>query len=343
MIYNNNTVLIEDFSDNLHLFNLDERTLKSYSFNKNKKGQEKKISSNVLGEYDISIDNKNDIYIIYQDKNYHLILLINTGKSIKEIKLTEEPMPEIFNLNLEIIDQFPHIFYNVLLEEKKYRIVHHYYNGQTWTTNLVEDIKINQVLNPIKIIPHGEEIKLIYYNMEKKEEIYCKNFNFNKGQWEKAIRLTESLVEKLYLDALIINGKLHLTYCEYDENLVVKYERYELKALQREIELEISNKENISWPTLIYYENTLWLVWIEYENVLSRFSLDMGDNWASIYLWKDIKGKDIVRYKYINRRNKNILNHSFGIYGEDIKFIGFGSLDNAVEIPLKKNYMNLSF
>jgi hypothetical protein len=337
MIYTNNIVLIEDFSDNLYLFKLNEGTILSYGFqNKDNKFQEEKISDKALLEYDISIDNKNNIYTIYQDKSFYLILLIKTEESTKEIILTEEPMPEVFNLNLEIIDNFPHIFYNVFLEGKKYRIVHHYYNGDTWVTNLVGDIEINQVLNPMKIISGEEKIKLIYYNMKKAEEIYCKNFNFKEGKWEKEIKLTENPIGKLYLDALIIDGKLHLSYCEFDENLVVKYERYNLKDFQREIELEISNKENISWPTLIYHENILWIVWAEYENILSRFSLDMGDNWASIYLWKDIKDKDIVRYKYINKKDKNILNHSFGIFGEDIKFIGFGSLDNTIEIPLKK-------
>lgn len=343
MIYtDNNIILVEDSKDSLYLYELREGRITFHDFqNEDGKVRQKEISDKALLELDISIDE--NVYIVYQDKSFHLVLLIKSEENIKEIILTEEAMPEILNLNLKIIDGLPHIFYNVLLGGKDYRIIHHYYNGSSWNTNLVEDIKINQVLNPMQILNNGEELFLIYYNMKNTEEIYCKSFNLNEAQWKKEIRLTENLKSKLYLDSLIIDGKLHLSYCEYDENLLVKYERYDLDNFQREIEQEISNKENISWPTLIYYEGNLWVVWIEYENIISRFSLDGGDNWASIYLWKDIKDKNIVRYKYINKKSKNKLNYSFGIYGEDIKFIGFGPLDNAKEIPIKKNHQNLKF
>ena len=217
MIYtHNNLILIEDIKDNLYLFKLREGIIFSYGFQgKDNKIQEKKISNRASLEYDISIDNKNNIYIVYQDKNFHLVLLIKSGESIREIILTEEPLPEIINLSLEIIEDITHIFYNVLVEEKKYRIVHHYYNNSIWKTNLVEDIKINQVLNPMKILYNGEKLFLIYYNLEN---IYCKCFNINKGQWEEKIKITENPKDKLYLDCLIIDGKLHLSYCDMMRN-----------------------------------------------------------------------------------------------------------------------------
>lgn len=341
MIYtDNNLILMEDSLDNLYSFFLNNGNISSYYFEREKnKVREKKISEGILKDYDVSIDDKDNIFIVFQDKNYHLVLMVIEKENTKKIILTEEPIPEVFNLNIKILNNKPHIFYCVLLEDLKYRIIHHYYNGKDWTTNIVEDIKVNQILNPVKILKDKEGLKLIYYNKKKTEEIYCKNFSFKRWKWENSVKLTENPTIKLYLDSLIIGEDLHLVYCQYEKNLVVKYERYNCNnnIIIKEIDMELSNRENIRWPILIYYEGSLWVVWVEYENIISRFSLDNGNTWSPIYLWQGIKNKDIVLYKYItNKKNRNLLNNSFGTIGNNINFVGFGTLDNAIEIPLKK-------
>ena len=342
IFYDNNLILIEDSLKNLQLFTLYDGTIIEYYFENNKNIFNKiNITENVLIEYDVSIDCEDNIYIIYQDKDHHLILMIITEEEKKKIVLTEEPMPEIYDLNLKIIDKKPHIFYCVLLSDinKEYRIVHHYFNGKQWLTHIVQDIRINQVLNPVKILEYKEELILIYCDYKKTEEIYCNKFKLTGDKWTNQYQLTNNLSPKLYLDSLFIKDKLHLIYCEYQENLVVKYERYKYDNdfIKKEIEQELSNWENINWPTLIYFENILWVIWAECENIMSRYSLDNGENWSPIYLWKDFKYEDIVRYKYITKnKTDNIINYSFGTIKFDISFIGFGSLSNTIEIPLKK-------
>lgn len=348
MFFYNNLILIENSLGNLHLFTLDDGIIMEYYF-ENKKNRVDKIkrSEDVLIEYDVSIDCEDNIYIIYQDKNYNVILMIIKGEEVKKIILTEEPMPEIYNLDLKIIDGKPHIFYCVLLSDinKEYRIVHHCFNEKKWITYIVQDIRINQVLNPIKTLEYKEELILIYYDYKNTDEIYCNKFKLIDDKWNTQYQLTNNSSPKLYLDSLFIKDKLHLVYCEYQENLVVKYERYEYgnNFIKKEIEEELSNWENISWPTLIYFENKLWIIWAEYENIMSRYSLDNGENWSPIYLWKDSKYKDIFRYKYLTKNKvNNIFNYSFGTIKPDIAFIGFGSLNNTIEIPLKKK-MKLSY
>ena len=342
IFYDNNLILVENSSKNLYLFTLYDGIITKYYF-ENKKNivDETKMSEDVLIEYDVSIDCEDNIYIIYQNKDYHLILMIITGEEVKKIILTEEPMPEIYNLNLKIIDGKPHIFYCVLLSniDKEYRIVHHYYNGKQWKTYIVQDIKVNQVLNPINILEYREELILIYYDYKSSDEIYCNIFKLTEGKWTTQYQLTNNPNPKLYLDSLFIEEQLHLVYCEYKETLAVKYERYEYgdNFIKKEIEEELSNWENINWPILIYFENILWIIWAEYENIMSRYSLDNGENWSPIYLWRDSKHKDVFKYKYLTKNKvNNILNHSFGTAKPDIAFIGFGSLNNTIEIPLKK-------
>ena len=144
------------------------------------------------------------------------------------------------------------------------------------------------------------------------------------------IKLNLSIIQKLlYIDMLLIENKFHIVYCIYDENLVVKYERFSYdNEINHDNEEIISNVGNAMYPTLIYYEDKLWIVWIENENVMSRYSIDQGITWSPIYLWKDSKTKEIVRYKYISNTGNinNILDYSFGTIQPDIGFMGFAIL-----------------
>ncbi|MCF6465708.1 hypothetical protein [Clostridium sp. Cult2] len=342
--FNDKLLLISDSHENIDVFRLLKGKITRYNFNyETQKQYEKVIAKEVFLEYDGSIDENDTIYIICQDKSFDLILiLLKKNKDMEVVKLTEEPIPEVYYLNIILDNDKPHIFYFILTSkiEKKYRIYHHYFTGGEWITNKVDEIKVRELLNPLKIFRADNEIILSYYNKIGDEQIYIKKFDLNKEKWEEKIRLTDDERNKLYLDFVVGKDKIHLTYCQYEEgNLVVKYERYSYDnvLLRKEVEEKISNIENPQDPTLIYYEDRLWIVWIEYENVMSRYSDDFGNTWSPIYLWKESKGKDIVRYKYNKLNNEGIiLNYSFGKIDSDISFIGIGVLDNTIEIPLKK-------
>lgn len=339
MIYlTDNLTLIEDSLNNLYLFNLEDGKLFCYYFSKRKDTREEKVATNVLKDYVAAIDKEDNIYIFFQNKEHHLkILRINNG-GIQEINLSGEPMPRIFNLNLKIVDGQPHIIYYVMLEEKKYRIVHHHYNGEDWLTNIIDDIRVDQVLNPSVLLNYKKDLLLIYNNKREAEEIYLKVFSPREGEWGEAVKLTEDPVSKLYLDSLMINNKFHLVYCTYEEKLLVKYYKfnYSRGKLRKEKELELSHRENIQWPILIYYENKLWVVWIQYENIISRYSEDLGNNWGPTYLWQGVKDQDIVKYNFISHRKEKLLNYAFGTMDQDIRFVGFGPLHRAVKLDLKK-------
>ena len=78
-------------------------------------------------------------------------------------------------------------------------------------------------------------------------------------------------------------------------------------------EKDISNPGNCQFPTLIYHGKVLWICWVEYNYVASRYSEDNGNTWSDAYLWNESKTEDIVRHKYISNINNNILNYSFGM------------------------------
>ena len=336
-------IIVTDSSKNINLFRLVDKELNRYYFdNKTQILNKMKVGKKVFLEYNASIDKEDYIYLIYQDMSFDLILTLLRDREMETIKLTEKPIPEIYYLDIILNDKEPHIFYFILLSEieKKYRIYHHYFNGVDWITNVVDEIKVDKLLNPMKVIKNNNEIIIGYYDNKEEEQMYIKSFDLKEKKWGEKIQLTNNPIPMLYIDFLLIRDKLNLVYCQYDENIVVKYERFNYKdgLVQKEVEKVLSNEENSRHPILIYYEEKIWVVWIEYENIMSRYSDDGGSTWSPIYLWNESKSNDIVKYKYCNSLevDNNILNYSFGKIRPDISFIGFGPLANITEIPIKK-------
>ncbi|NLJ78889.1 MAG: hypothetical protein GX329_05965 [Tissierellia bacterium] len=101
----------------------------------------------------------------------------------------------------------------------------------------------------------------------------------------------------------------------------------------------LSNPENPQHPTIIYNNGRLWVSWVEYDNVMSCYSEDMGSTWSPILMWKESKGADIVRYEYRGKQpDDTILDYSFGNIGQEIDVMGFGPTKKTIEIPLKTGY-----
>lgn len=335
--------LIVDSDRNIDLFRLSKGNIIRYHFARiEERVDEKTIVKGILEEFDVSIDGNDRIFLVYQDKSFHLILtLIDKDEGMESFKLTKEPIPEIHYLNLFLIEDNPHIVYALPMQPggKEYRIYHHFYQDE-WITNLVDHIEVKEFLNPIGLFNGDERTFIAYYDKEEGEEIYLRELDLEEGKWKGKIKLTDDNTDKLFLDILLIESKLHLSYCQYEDgNLQVKYKRfnYENDSVEKEVEETLSNPENPQDPVLLYYDNKLWLGWIEHDNVLSRFSEDFGKSWSPIYLWNESKGKSIVRYKYLELGAKDkILNYSFGKIEPEIEFIGFGPLVNTTEVPLKK-------
>ncbi len=336
-------IIFNDSSNNIYMFQWQDRCINTYFFDFLTKNMNKKIIvKNSLKEYDVSVDKDNIVYIVYQDINYNLILLILKNDEIKKIKLTEESIPLVNNLNIINYNKTLHIIYCTREIGKKniYQIYHHFYDGVDWYIYKVKKIKVERLLNPFQIIRGDNRIFITYYDCIEEEDIYLKSFDCNKKVWQKMHRLTKGGKFKLYLDTLIINNKINLVYSqEYEGNFIIKYERYILDndILKKDKEEAISNSANCSHPIIIFYYGKIWIMWIEYDNVLSRFSEDFGDTWSSIYLWNESKKKNIIRYKYIknNENNNRVLNNFFGTVYPKVFFIGFGPLNNVTKISLK--------
>lgn len=299
------------------------------------------VVKNVLEEYDAGIGSKNELFIIYQNKDMDLVMTLLDGDKKEDIKLTSQAIPEVIDLNIKVKDNHIHIVYIIKIdEENKYRIYHNYYDGEDWETYIVEEIIGKKVLNPIKLIEDEDRIILSYYSNDL--EIELKEFNMDSLEWSDPFKLNSSPNEKLYIDMIKEKDNIHLVYCEYQEgNLVIKYEKFNYlhRVYEKDLEITLSNRGSLSHPTILLYEEDLWVSWIEVDKVMSRVSRDGGISWSdSIYSWDYSRNIDFIRYKYLDRKEEsgNSLDYSFGSIYPEIEFIGFGPVERANEIPLKK-------
>lgn len=309
------------------------------------KGDREILATDALEEFDVSLRGPDTIYILYQNIEGHLILYVLKDDKKEEVRLTPTGLTEVFNLTLQVKDKSLHILYTIRGNDNKYRIYHHFYDGGIWKDYIVDEIEAKKVINPMKALIKDDKLSLVYYSNDK--DISYKVFNVEKEKWGISTKLVEGGNEKLFLDSLIVEDHMHLSFCEYiDGNLVVRYIRYNVEDENYEKTMEdfISNEGSPSHPTLIYFRNQLWLVWLELNKLFSRSSIDHGQTWGPIYMWNETRNIDFLRYKYITASNEeNIqLDYSFGSIYPDIRFLGFGPTNKAVEVPLKKK-TNMKF
>lgn len=281
------------------------------------------LANDLLEEFDILI-HEDSIYIVYQDLEYYLNLLILNGDEWTTHKLTRETLPSLFELNILRHNGKISIFYLYPLDKslKRFQIEHNMLEDNKWLNLQVDEVRVNQVLNPIKVIHNGVNIFIAYYY---DNQICLKSFNEVEGVWKESILLTDNR-EKLYLDLLYDGEYFHLVYSEaVDGNYSVKYVSFRYPILIKESDSIISKKTNPTNPTLIMHDNLLWIVWNESSRIYSRYSSDKGKTWSKIKSWDEFIKYNIVRYKYtMNYQMRDtIIQNTFGTIHPDIKFIGF--------------------
>jgi hypothetical protein len=303
-------------------------------------------------EFDATIDEKDNIYLIYQKKDGKIaLILLSRPSNLWETTILQEldSLP-IINLNLILYKETIHVIYCIpsIESNRLYSIYHYFYNALEWKKLQLGEICIKKLLNPFQIIKQEDKLVMGFYNLiNNEEQIFIKEFDIKKEEWENTVQLTYSFNDKLYLDLMMIEDEvLHLTYSQYHQgNLVIKYEKYKImeNKSSKLMESVLSNDANCSHPTFVKYGDKLWTIWTEYDQVVSSFTSDSGLTWSPIYLWKESKEKNFFRYKFgtNNPKLKDYckLNYTFGKDYPEFSFMGFGPLQEVVEVPrlFKKN------
>lgn len=344
--------LITDSHGNIYNFLWNGEDIEYIYFDKSLgKAEKKEAVKNVLSEFDAVIDRNDTIYILCQKKDGKVVLVTCNNNIWSENILRNDVDKKVFNFNITI-NNYINIFYNLPIDNKgkNFALYHHYNKNGHWRTYELDRMKVKNLLNSIGVISGNGKLTVGYYNLEEQyEQIFIKNFDEVKQQWGKSIKLTNSNVDKMYLD-IIDTGRddLNISYSEHmDGNLVIKVEKYKLNKNnpKKSNEKILSNLANCTYSTFVKYQNKLWNVWTEYEYVISSYSEDNGDTWSEPYVWNKSKEVDFLRYRFStnerNINNKFKLNYSFGEKAPNIELIGFGPLKDTTEVKIKRPKGNI--
>lgn len=340
--------LVKDSRGNVYNIKWEDSKIIKVFYNKVTKDSEKTVlSEDCSMEFDVTLDNDDNVYVFYRKNAGSLYLASLVNGSWHADLLMDNSSVNIQNLSTIMLEDNLHIFYAIESDERDYdyKIYHHFFSNEKWHSHTAASVHQRNYLNPLRVFVFNGKLSIAYCDCDDKADaIWIKTFDPNGDSWSEGNLIVSSPIEKIYLDILPIDSEgIHLTYSEFvNGNLVIKYEKIRVfdtgfESIKREI---LSNPANCSYPTLLMYEGKLWLIWTEYDQISSSYSLDNGETWSSPYLWKDTRTIDFFRYKFLSPDEDKKLykfDYSFGRDNPNIYFIGFGNLEDAVETPLKKN------
>lgn len=337
--YNNRVVVIENFKDILYIVRKIKNELFIEYINKGTNiFQNEKLISESMGEFDIDIDQIDDINILFINDNHDLMLTRLIENTYETKIILSGLKTRIFELTLINIGSSQNIFYMQETEEKQiFKIYHIHIEDGKQIISLVDEIETYQIINPLRIIKDDKNLILAYYF---RNQICLKVYNTLTKIWSPSITLTNNQ-NKLYLDIMKVGGRIHLVYSVFNDDLfTIRYERFLINNdyILKEVELSLSTSGNNTDPILIHYDKKIWIIWKDTNQLLSIYSEDGGKIWSSVYQWKNSKKMDVVKYKYLtNILDHNIkIDYSYGSIKPYIKFLGFGDLKDAEALQTKK-------
>lgn len=289
------------------------------------------IIPNIIGEFDVEIDDNFDLVFTYVNSKNNLVLKRIKERGENEILIKESISEKILDLKIISLLNSQNIFYMARTANREFlQIFHANVDEHEINTFKVDEVQAYNIINPLRIIKDKNNLIIAYYY---RNQICIKEFDGLQRTWSPSITLTDNQ-NRLYLDILKDGDYLHLVYADHlNDNFIIKYNRFLFNKdyILLEEDTQISSIGNNSDPILHKLYETLWVVWKSTNQLVSRYSTDNGKSWSDTYMWKDTKYLDVVKYKYLTDifDSRVKLDHAYGSVNKDIRFLGFGNLDGV--------------
>lgn len=321
VFYKDKIVLLDE-NDDIFLIRGKKNDMYVDHYQRDKETSHKIIHEDYNQDFDAAYDYLGNKVIVY--KNTENQLLLTSLKNEEEDSIiVGELENNIYYLNI-IVNDLINIFY---VEESSRRnmlnVVHIVIEGDKVIRNVIDSTENDEIIKPIQIREFEGKLFVFYYF----RNIIClKMFNQKNREWEKSITLTDNR-DKLYLDMKIISDEIHLVYSiNKDNQFFINYEVFSMGEdyLIKNREIKISGIGNHTDPLLIRQKGMLYIVWKDTNKLYSCASDDDGHTWGKLREFPKVKRLDVVKYKYLNKSNLQIVDIDY-TYGstDPIKFIGF--------------------
>lgn len=302
---NNNIILINSNKQtNVDIFNQFFQKISSFT-----------LLNNHCNSLDMcfDIDDEDTIYGIINDKSgtvyfYNINNNLCIGNSIINYN---KDLYTLKSLCIKKINTVFHIFFYLCDKKKKNKcsLMHYYLKNSKWIKNTI--IPINyKILSNFIIIPQKNLINIFYFNiLQGATNLFVSSFDINTEVWSIPKQITKTNNHKVYLSVIL--DKKDFFHIAFSENINSKYNCFYTKINLSDENIDILQNTAInssavsSFPSIIEYNNTLILQWVEYNKLFYCKSPDSGNSWTEPKLLHSSINYDFIRCIY--RSNNTIL------------------------------------
>ena len=183
-------------------------------------------------------------------------------------------------------------------------LIHIYEDDNIYVKNTIDFIDYNILSNFVVAYSNNRPIIFYFKLVDKFEELFVSTFDLNSHSWSKPIQITKSSKSKIYLSVLQDeNNNFHIVFSENnDSKYYCKYININLENDSLKINQESTISKNVMclFPSIIKENSTLYIQWVEYFNLYSCKSSDLGISWSRPTMDINISNQPFIRYQYIS-------------------------------------------
>lgn len=301
--------LIKKSDDSLIEFNMD-KGITITSFNPNHEIlYSKKIFA---GDYSF-VDTYFDI-----DENDAIYGLINSIENsliyvtLRNNNLTKTPIlkfnPSLYSIKFPYIKkdrELTHVIFFRLNQKDKRKtcsLIHYFKENNQWIKTEISSVFFN-ILSNYSVVCSKNYLRIFYLSIiNGTEEVFVSTFDINRKVWSYPLQITNSHRGKVYIS--VVNSSDSLYHIVLSENNFNHYHCTNINVFFNGMDCTIYSIHTIcetvacTFPHLILYEDKLYAQWIEYHDLYTSHSEDLGETWGTSKLSTTSYKYPFVRYDY---------------------------------------------
>lgn len=263
------------------------------------------------GKYSISLLANDNICVIYESFDKHLVLKIYTNQNWNSYNILE-------NDNDDRIE----IYFKTIINKNNlilfYSVYNRYSKDLTLLSNLIDDkgilhssslIDTFKTENNILFYPCPSDNDIMYVMYQKTDDNYILGYKVLDNHsitWSKFYKVDESSspFKEYYL--LSCKDKLHSIYTKIDKSDTYSLTYYNCTTNKY---INIIRNKNINSSSLFISDRYIWCFWIRNNELFSTVSIDDGISFSKPYKTESIDYLKLYKVTYLSNflENKNLL------------------------------------
>lgn len=312
---NKTEILIQKSNKNSTIFNLDKNIVyNSIDSNFNKLSSHKIIDGNYcFVDIWLDINNDDSIYGVINDKKGKLLNVNIKDDVIDKTTIIKYDYKDFF-IKFPYIKNTPkgnHLIYYLINKNLFYssNLIHIYIKNDIYVKKQIDFIDYNIMSNFIVTWDNNTPSIFYFKFINGSEELFISTFNLDSLQWSVPLQITNSKKSKIYLSVIRhIDDSYHIVFSENNnDRYYCRYINGYLKDGKFNIYKSTFIRSTVMclFPHLIEFNSTLYAQWVEYHDLYTCKSNDLGETWSAPILCKSISNSPFLRYEFRSNYNNH--------------------------------------